>query len=181
MADLRITQASGEVLREGLPELRITQASVEVLRAPVKARLTHVGVEVLRYGVPKARITHVGVEVLRINEVGTVCWGHDTGVVEENTKDYTGNWTGTGAISGAGDPELIGLQTGEYMESQDWYLGPCIFNSARLRQNVYDPTGDDVTLKYKTAATLAALPGTGWSAYTGPFQSLGWVKIRIER
>jgi hypothetical protein len=112
---------------------------------------------------------------------GTVCWGHDTGVVEANIRDYTGNWTGTGIVSGAGDAELIGLQTGEYMESEDWHLGSCIFNSARLRQNVYDVTGDDVTLKYKTAATKAALPGTGWSVYAGAFQSLGWVKVRIER
>ena len=112
--------------------------------------------------------------------VGTVTWGHDTGVVEANIRDYSGNWTGTGAITGAGDAEQVELQTGEYMESEDWHLGSCLFNSARLRQNVY-AVGDDVTLKYKTAATKAALPGTGWSAYVAPFKSLGWVKVRIER
>ena len=110
---------------------------------------------------------------------GTVCWGHDTGVVEDNIRDFVGNWTGTGAITGSGDAEQAELQTGEYLESEDWDLGPCLFNSARIRQNVYQ-LGDDVTIKYKTAATQGALAGVGWSAYV-PFQSLGWVKIRIEK
>jgi len=112
---------------------------------------------------------------------GTVTWGHDTGVVEDNIRDFSGNWTGTGAIAGAGDAEQIQLQTGENMESEDWHLGSCLYNSARLRQNIYDVLGDDVTLKYKTAATQGALAGVGWSNYVAPFQSLGWVKVRIER
>lgn len=142
-------------------------------------RITHIGGEALRVGDPEVRITHIAGEVLR-RSFGTICWGHDTGVVEVNIRDFLGNWSGTGTITGSGDAEQIELQTGEYMESVDWNLGSCLFNSARLRQNVYQ-AGDDVTLKYKTAATQGALAGVGWSAYTGPFQSLGWVKIRIER
>ena len=49
-----------------------------------------------------------------------------------------------------------------------------------LFQNTYDPTGDDVTLKYRHGATEGACLAAGWNAYTVPFVSLGYVQIQIE-
>lgn len=43
-------------------------------------------------------------------------WGHDTGVVETSAEDFSGNWTGTGTISGAGDAEFVFLEGGQYVE-----------------------------------------------------------------
>ena len=53
MADLRITHAVVEVLRQGDPDLRITHAVSEVLRrGDPDLRITHAVVEVLREYVP---------------------------------------------------------------------------------------------------------------------------------
>jgi hypothetical protein len=54
---------------------------------------------------------------------GTVCWGHDTDVLEDNTRTFADNWTGTGTISGEGDAETICLAPGEYRESEVVYTG----------------------------------------------------------
>ena len=49
-----------------------------------------------------------------------------------------------------------------------------------LYQNLYDPTGDDVVLKYRHGATPAACVVAGWNAYTVPFVSAGYVQLRLE-
>ena len=109
---------------------------------------------------------------------GSVTWGHDTGVTETNIRDFSGNWTGTGSVSGSGDAEIISLDSGEYMESEVVQISSG--KTVRLRQNVYDGTGDDVTLKYRTGATSAACQAAEWSAYSTPFGSLGYVQVRVE-
>ena len=107
---------------------------------------------------------------------GSACWGHSTGVAEDNTRTFTGNWTGTGAIENAGDSERLALESGEYMESEVVNTGS---RHVLLYQNVYN-TGDDVTLKYRTGATQAACEAAGWSVYSGSFLSDGYVQIRLE-
>lgn len=49
-----------------------------------------------------------------------------------------------------------------------------------LDQNVYDITGDDVLLRYRTADTPAGVVAAGWINYVGAFESLGYVQVRLE-
>jgi hypothetical protein len=108
---------------------------------------------------------------------GDVCWGHDTGVLEANIRNFSGNWTGTGQIfnPGVNDIEYVRLQSGEYMISEIWDTGDQI---VELLQNEY-AIGDDVDLDYRHGATPGACAVAGWNNYTGKFTSLGYVQVRI--
>ena len=108
--------------------------------------------------------------------VGEVCWGHVTGVLEANVLPFSGNWTGTGSISGAGDAEIISLDAGENMVSE---VVQTDAKRCQVLQNEYDPTGDDVTLEYRRGASEALCLAAGWTSYTVPFESDGYVQIRI--
>ena len=107
---------------------------------------------------------------------GETTWGHDTGVLEANVRDFSGNWTGTGSIEGAGDAEIIALDAGENMVSEVVITGTII---CEVLQNEYDPTGDDVTLEYRHGASEALCLAAGWNAYVIPFASDGYMQIRI--
>ena len=107
---------------------------------------------------------------------GSVCWGHSTGVTQQNTRTLGTNWTGTGTTSGSGDAEILTIDTGEYMESEIVNTGATTWTIAL---NQYS-AGDSVTIKYKTAATSAGIAGASWTAYSGAFESSGFVKIRLE-
>lgn len=107
---------------------------------------------------------------------GSVCWGHSTGVTQDNTRTFATNWTGTGAASGSGDTEVLTLDSGDNMESEIVNTGATTWTIAL---NQYD-TGDNVTIKYKTAATSAGIAGASWTTYSGAFESSGYVKIRLE-
>jgi hypothetical protein len=107
---------------------------------------------------------------------GETTWGHDTGVLEANVLDFAGYWTGTGQIYNSGDNEGIALNSGEYMESNIVNTGT---DWVTLLQNEYDETGDDVTLEYRTAATEGGISAASYTSYTVPFQSLGYVQIKI--
>lgn len=48
-----------------------------------------------------------------------------------------------------------------------------------LLQNHYDPTGDNVTLEYRHAATQAGVSGASYTSYSAPFESLGYVQIKV--
>ena len=64
------------------------------------------------------------------------------------------------------------------MESEDWYVG---LGSTMILIDKYGTTGFGTpTVEYKTAATQGALSGVGYSPYSGAFQSLGWIKIRVS-
>ena len=108
--------------------------------------------------------------------IGEVVWGHVTGVLEENVRTFSGNWEGTGAIAGAGDAEVLELETTEFEISEVVYTDEC---TVTLLQNHYDPTGDDVDMDYRHGATEAACEIAGWNNYTVPFVSLGYVQIRM--
>lgn len=109
--------------------------------------------------------------------IGSVCWGHVTGVTEANTRAFAGNWTGTGDISSSGDGETIDINAGEYMESEVVNTG---IKTVELDQNHYDITGDTVKLEYRHGATIVDCEAAGWNDYTIPFLSLGFVQVRIE-
>ena len=107
---------------------------------------------------------------------GEVTWGHDTGVLETNVRDFSGNWTGTGAISGAGDAETLDLETTEFMISE---VVNTSTDTVELLQNEYDPTGDDVDMDYRHGNSKENCEGAGWNDYSVPFVSLGYVQIRM--
>jgi len=50
---------------------------------------------------------------------------------------------------------------------------------ARLTLNKY-AGGDGVLIKYKTAATFGGIAGASWLDYSVPFDSLGYVQVRVE-
>ena len=105
-----------------------------------------------------------------------MCWGHVTGVLEENTRTFTDNWTGTGTIENAGDAERLALDAGEYMISETVNTGTF---TIQLLQNEY-AAGDTVTLKYRTGADQAACEAADWTEYAAPFDSLGFVQVRVD-
>jgi hypothetical protein len=98
-------------------------------------------------------------------------------VTEDNIRDFSGNWTGTGAILNAGDAEQLELEAGEYMESEMVDTGAV---TVQLLQNEYDVSGDDVTLRYRHGATPNACAAAAWNLYADPFESLGYVELRVE-
>lgn len=109
---------------------------------------------------------------------GEATWGHDSGVIEANVRDFSGNWTGTGTIVGSGDGERIELNFGQYMEGEVVNTGLYL---VELLQNIYDPSGDDVVMKYRHGLSEAACLAAAWAVYADPgFYSLGYAQIRLE-
>jgi hypothetical protein len=100
-----------------------------------------------------------------------------TGVLETNVETFSGNWTGTGEIEnpGANDNERLALEATEYMISEMVNTGVI---TCQLLQNEY-AVGDDVTLEYRHGATAADCVADDWVAYAAPFESLGFVQIRV--
>lgn len=107
--------------------------------------------------------------------VGTTCWGHVTGVLETNIRTFADNWTGTGAITGAGDAERLELGETEYMESEIVNTGA---RYVELLQNNY-AAGDLVILQYRHAAAQGDVAGASYSEYSTPFISLGYVQVKV--
>lgn len=109
---------------------------------------------------------------------GAVCWGHDTGVTEDYTRDFDGNWTGTGDILNAGvvDLEAIGLDSGEEKESDTWHVGS---GNCYITTDKYASGGGSGSVQYKTGNSRVVCDADTWHAYTGPFNSLGWVRVKL--
>lgn len=110
-------------------------------------------------------------------ETGTVCWGHSTSVEETVTRVLSGNWTGTGTITGSGDSEKIYLLPGQYMESETWNLTSM---KAIINLDKYGSGSGGITVKYKDGNSEANCEADTWHAYSIPFACTGWIKIRIE-
>ena len=107
-----------------------------------------------------------------------VVWGHDTGVLEDVVLDFDGNWTGTGTIENPGDADIerIALDDGESMTSNLVHTGAA---SVLIDYNVYED-GDTIYLEYRHADTPAGVAGAGWQEYLAPFESLGYVQVRVS-
>jgi hypothetical protein len=105
-----------------------------------------------------------------------VCWGHVTGVTQDNTETLSGNWTG-GTISSSGDTETLSLAVSAQSTSDSWNMGAGV---ATITTNVYRSGDAPTTVEYRTGATQGACEAAGWSVYNGTsFNSLGWVQIRL--
>lgn len=115
--------------------------------------------------------------LLLLDAIGTVCWGHDTGVTEANIRDFNGNWSGSGYIAGVGDAEKLYFELGEYMESETWNCGA---RRIKILIDKYGAGAGASTLQYKDGATQVACDADSWHNYTLPFVSSGWVKVRIN-
>lgn len=105
-----------------------------------------------------------------------MCWGHITGVVEANIRTFVDNWTGTGTIESSGDTERIALDSGEYMEGEVVDTG---LHTIELLQNHY-AAGDNVLLRYRHGNSEANCLAASYNNYTVPFESLGFVQVRLE-
>jgi Ni/Co efflux regulator RcnB len=96
--------------------------------------------------------------------------------LETNVLTFSGNWAGTGEISGANDAEKICMDAGEYMESGVVNTGN---RMVELDQNHY-AAGDTIKLEYRHDTTEVDCLLAAWNDYTIPFLSLGYVQVRIE-
>jgi hypothetical protein len=97
-------------------------------------------------------------------------------VLEDNVQTFAGNWYGTGTASGSGDSEIITLQDSEYMESELVNTGVYVVS---MDQNLYG-SGDTAILLYRHGTTEENCLAASWEAYTGPFNSLGYIQVRLE-
>jgi hypothetical protein len=112
--------------------------------------------------------------------VGSVCFGHHTGVEEMWVRNFTGYWSGSGEITGSGDSEAIELYTGDASEMNvPWHI--CDRRKrVVLRYNKYR-AGHTAVIKYKKGETLALCNADTWHTYTGPFTHIGWIRVRVEK
>jgi hypothetical protein len=109
--------------------------------------------------------------------VGSVCWGHSTGVTQDNTRTFASNWTGTGDVENSGDSERIVLTSGQYMISEVVNIGAI---TVVLTPNAYQ-SGDSFTVEYRQGATSVACEADSWHSYTGPFSCDGYVQVRVSK
>jgi len=112
---------------------------------------------------------------------GSVAWGHDTSVLEENTADLS-TWSGTASIVGSGDGESIALSSGEYATSPVVDLGA---GTARVRLNKYGHGIAPSSVQYKTGTTEANCEAdtwhnvTMWDAFSGTFSCDGYAQVKV--
>jgi hypothetical protein len=109
---------------------------------------------------------------------GTVCWGHDSDVVEQYKMAFIEHWDGTGTIDNEGDAERLVLDTGNYMDALE-----AVHSGVELvtiLKNKYGTGDASVVLKYKHGATEEDAVAASWNVYTEPFTSLGYVLARVE-
>ena len=98
-------------------------------------------------------------------------------MVEDNIRTFAQDWIGTGSTSGSGDEEIACLDAGEYLESEVINTGVV---QARIRQNVYN-SGQSILIKFRHGNSEANCLLDDYENYSVPFESLGFVQIRIER
>lgn len=109
--------------------------------------------------------------------VGSICWGHVTGVTEDVAEAFSERWYGTGLIYGTSDAERMAVNSGEVMYSGITATG---VKDIALTQNGYDGTGDDVTLEWRTGATyMGCFDSPVWTEYSAPFRSLGYIQVKL--
>ena len=96
-------------------------------------------------------------------------------------RNWTGNWTGAGVITGSGDGETLAIGIGEAEESETWKFGIGI---AKIIMDKYPgATGGPVpVVEYKTGNSEANCEADSWHIYNGhSFISQGWIKMRVSR
>lgn len=84
---------------------------------------------------------------------------------------------GSAEVEYSEDAERIAFDTGDYAESEVWNVGAMLVG---IYPNYY-AEGDDFTIYYKTGVSEDACNSDTWHEYTGPFNSLGYVKVRVVK
>jgi len=112
--------------------------------------------------------------------VGTVVWGAETDIIEDISRSFTDNWSGTGTVIGSGDSEKLRLYPNQYMEmNYCWNINASGYMT--IFNNKYSSASSGFTIKYKTGATSEDCESDEWNVYNGSsFNCLGWVKLRVE-
>jgi len=178
MANVRNTQNLVEVLYgDSHANVRSTQTLIEVLHGDAHAnvRQTQTLLEVL-FAVTTTSTTTTTVTTTTVP--GSICYGHDTAVEEDNIEDFTGKWEGPGTISGSGDSEKVQFYVGQYKR----LIAPHYYGTGQavVKLNKYQ-TGDNVSIYYKTAGSPGAIGAAEWSDYSGEFTSQGFVDVLLGR
>jgi len=126
----------------------------------------------------KAQVSQSVIDAILIGLTqGEVCWGYDTAVEEANIRNFAANWTGTGAITGSADDEIITLDYTESMESEVVNIGA---NTVKITLDKYGAgSGPAATVEYKDGDSEANCEADTWNSYTVPFVSTGYVKIKV--
>ena len=73
------------------------------------------------------------------------------------------------------DTERLALEAGENMVSEVVATGTV---NILIDYNVYQ-AGDNINLDYRHGATVAACEAAAWNDYVAPFESLGFVQVRV--
>lgn len=98
--------------------------------------------------------------------------------MEETYIEDHASGSGTATVSGTGDNEIVTLEPGEYWEYPTWYYG--ISTNATITKDKYQTGSGTIIVRYRTGPTKVATEALGWSLYSGEFNSLGWVGMRVE-
>jgi hypothetical protein len=110
---------------------------------------------------------------------GTVCYGHITGVTQDHARPFSAGWTGTGSITGSNDNETLTLSTGQNEESEIINIGTGQIDI--IIDEYQSGSGDSPVIKYKNGNSEANCNADSWNTYSAPFNSLGYIKIRVEK
>jgi hypothetical protein len=113
-----------------------------------------------------------------LRPAGTVCWGHDTGVLEAYADDLS-TWTGTGTVIDSGDNERLHLDRLEKKASPVINPGT---SSTMITYNKYKPGLGTPKIYYRTGATEAACTAASWTLYTPntSFDASTYVQVQFE-
>jgi hypothetical protein len=114
--------------------------------------------------------------------LGTVCWGREN-ATQDNIRPFEGNWTCYGNAEveyfvDEGDAERISFQEGDYAISETFNVG---IMKVDIFPNYYAGPGDSFTISYKTGYTIESCEESDWILHEGPFESLGYVKVKVQK
>jgi len=98
-------------------------------------------------------------------------------VVETFVRTFTGNWEGTGLILSSGDTEAIALDSGQDRTSEARNIGN---GNCYISTDKYLSGAGAQTIQYKTGSTRELCEADDWNNYTGPFNSEGWVQVKVN-
>ena len=111
-------------------------------------------------------------------------WGHNAfGQLGDNTLDnksspilVVGNHN-FAALSELRFDEHILFSRHNYIETETWCFG---VKKCKISKDKYALGFGEVSIKYKTGSTKADCEADSWKKYTGDFDCLGWVKVKID-
>ena len=113
--------------------------------------------------------------------MGSVCYGHITGVTEDYAETFVDHWIyGNAVITLTGDDEIISFGSGQYRESKPWKTGAGTFK-VQIDKYQTGTGGSPSSIEYKEGATSSACEADSWHTYSDGvgLVSTGWIKLKI--